>query len=73
MRPRDVQAKKQQSATLPASSKPLGGTSATTKHKDAASGNKKTAKTTGKTVSSIQAKANPRSTNNTSRGIGKFS
>ncbi|XP_031164165.1 phosphatase and actin regulator 2 isoform X1 [Sander lucioperca] len=73
VRPRDVQAKKQQSATLPASSKPLGGTSATTKHKDAASGNKKTAKTTGKTVSSIQAKANPRSTNNTSRGIAKSS
>lgn len=73
VRPRDVQAKKQQSATLPASSKPAGGTAATTRHRDGASGTKKTNKATGKTGSSTQAKANPRNTNNTSRGIGKFS
>ncbi|XP_070772319.1 phosphatase and actin regulator 2 isoform X2 [Enoplosus armatus] len=73
LRPRDTQAKKQQSATLPASSKPVGGTAATTRHRDGASGTKKTAKTTGKTGSSTQAKANPRSTNNTSRGIAKSS
>ncbi|XP_027133205.1 phosphatase and actin regulator 2 isoform X1 [Larimichthys crocea] len=72
-RPRDVQAKKQQSATLPASSKPAGGTAGTTRHKDGAPGTKKTAKTTGKTGSSTQAKANPRGTNNTSRGIAKSS
>ncbi|XP_068575856.1 phosphatase and actin regulator 2 isoform X2 [Cebidichthys violaceus] len=73
VRPRDVQAKKQQSPTLPSSSKPAGGTAATTKQRDGASGTKKTAKTTGKTGSSTQAKANPRSTNNTSRGIAKSS
>ncbi|XP_035518979.1 phosphatase and actin regulator 2 isoform X1 [Morone saxatilis] len=73
VRPRDVQAKKQQSATLPASSKPAGGTAATARHRDGASGTKKTTKTTGKTGSSTQAKANPRSTNNTSRGIAKSS
>lgn len=73
VRPRDAQAKKHQSATLPASSKPAGGTASATRHKDGASGAKKTAKTTGKTGSSAQAKANPRSTNNTSHGTGKFS
>ncbi|KAF3708081.1 Phosphatase and actin regulator 2 [Channa argus] len=73
VRPRDVQAKKQQSATLPASSKPGSGTAATTKHRDGASGTKKTAKTTGKAGSSAQAKANPRSANNTSHGTAKSS
>ncbi|XP_044069263.1 phosphatase and actin regulator 2 isoform X2 [Siniperca chuatsi] len=73
VRPREAQAKKQQSATLPTSSKPVGGTAATTRHRDGASGTKKTAKTTGKTGSSTQAKANPRSTNNTSHGIAKSS
>ncbi|XP_070833675.1 phosphatase and actin regulator 2 isoform X1 [Chaetodon trifascialis] len=73
VRPRDVQAKKQQSATPHASSKPAGGTAATTRHRDGASGTKKAAKTTGKTGSSGQAKANPRGTNNTSRGIAKSS
>ncbi|XP_033469259.2 uncharacterized protein phactr2 isoform X2 [Epinephelus lanceolatus] len=74
VRPRDAQAKKQQSATLPASSKPAGGTAAATKHRDGASGTKKTAKTTGKTgSSSTQAKSNPRSTNTTSRGTAKSS
>ncbi|XP_059214797.1 phosphatase and actin regulator 2 isoform X1 [Centropristis striata] len=73
VRPRDAQAKKQQSATLPASSKAASNAAATTKHRDGASGTKKTAKTTGKTGSSTQAKANLRSTNNTSRGIVKSS
>ncbi|KAM9344533.1 phosphatase and actin regulator 2 [Symphorus nematophorus] len=73
VRPRDTQAKKQQIATLPTSSKTAGGTAAITRHRDTASGTKKTAKTTGKTGSSTQAKANPRSTNNTSRGIAKSS
>ncbi|XP_037637234.1 phosphatase and actin regulator 2 isoform X2 [Sebastes umbrosus] len=73
VRPRDAQAKKQQSATLPASSKPAAGAAATTKHRDGASGTKKTAKTTGKAGSSTQAKANPRSTNTTSRGTAKSS
>ncbi|XP_068423461.1 phosphatase and actin regulator 2 isoform X2 [Clinocottus analis] len=73
VRPRDGQAKKQQSPTLPSSSKPAGGTAATTKHRDGASGTKKAAKTAGKAGSSAQAKANPRSTNNTSRGIAKSS
>lgn len=72
VRPRDPQTKKQQSATLPASSKLAGGTTAITRHKDGAAGTKKTAKTTGKAGSSTQAKANPRSTNTASRGIGKF-
>nr|XP_046257582.1 phosphatase and actin regulator 2 isoform X2 [Scatophagus argus] len=72
-RPRDTQAKKQPSATLPASSKPAGGTAAITKHRDGATGTKKTTKTTGKTGSSSQAKANPRTTNNTSRGTAKSS
>ncbi|XP_034408766.1 phosphatase and actin regulator 2 isoform X2 [Cyclopterus lumpus] len=73
VRPRDVQAKKQPSPALPSSSKPAGGTAATTKHIDGASGAKKTSKPTGKTGPSTQAKANPRSTNNTSRGIAKSS
>ncbi|XP_069549051.1 phosphatase and actin regulator 2 isoform X2 [Brachyistius frenatus] len=71
VRLRDAQAKKQQSATPPASSKTAGGTTATARHKDGASGTKKTAKATVKTGSSTQAKANPRSTNNTSRGTAK--
>ncbi|XP_071336317.1 phosphatase and actin regulator 2 isoform X2 [Trachinotus anak] len=73
VRPRDVQSKKQQSATLPASSKPAGGTAAASRHREGAVGTKKTTKTTGKTGSSTQAKANPRSTNTTSRGIAKSS
>lgn len=72
-RPRDVQAKKQPSATLPASSKPAGGTAAATRHRDAASGTKKASKPTGKAGSSSQVKANPRNTNNTNRGNGKCS
>ncbi|XP_030012174.1 phosphatase and actin regulator 2 isoform X1 [Sphaeramia orbicularis] len=72
-RPRDAQAKKQHSATLPASSKSAGGTAGTTRHRDGASGTKKTAKTTGKTGSSGQTKANSRSTNTTSRGVAKSS
>ncbi|XP_023130451.1 phosphatase and actin regulator 2 isoform X2 [Amphiprion ocellaris] len=72
VRHRDVQAKKQQSATLPSSSKPAGG-SAATRHKDGATGTKKTAKTTAKTGSATQTKANPRSTNTTSRGTAKSS
>lgn len=73
MRPRDAQAKKQQSATLPASSKTAGGTAPTTRHREGASGTKKTAKTTGKTGSSTQTKTYARSTNTISRGAGKFS
>nr|XP_020460285.1 phosphatase and actin regulator 2 isoform X5 [Monopterus albus] len=73
VRPQDVQAKKQQSATLPTSSKAAGGTAVTTRHRDGASGTKKTAKTTGKAGSSTQAKANPRSTNNASHGTAKSS
>ncbi|XP_026046114.1 phosphatase and actin regulator 2 isoform X1 [Astatotilapia calliptera] len=73
-RPRETQAKKQPSATPPASSKPAGGTAATAKHKDGASGAKKTTKTTVKTGSSTQAKANPpRNTNTTGRGTAKSS
>uniref|UniRef100_UPI0037E7029E phosphatase and actin regulator 2 n=1 Tax=Semicossyphus pulcher TaxID=241346 RepID=UPI0037E7029E len=71
---RDAQAKKQQSATLPASSKPASGTAATTRHREGgAAGTKKTAKTTGKAGSSTQAKANTRSTNTVSRGTVKSS
>ncbi|XP_026210120.1 phosphatase and actin regulator 2 isoform X2 [Anabas testudineus] len=73
VRPRDVQAKKQQSAALPASTKSAGGTATTARHREGASGAKKTAKTTGKAGSSSQAKANPRSTNNTSHGTAKSS
>lgn len=72
-RPRDVQAKKQPTATLPTSSKPAGGTALATRHRDTASGTKKTSKPTGKAGSSSQVKANPRNTNNTNRGNGKFS
>ncbi|XP_068183971.1 phosphatase and actin regulator 2 [Antennarius striatus] len=73
VRPRDIQTKKAQSATLPASSKSTGGAAATTRHRDAVSGAKKATKTTGKTSSSPQAKASPRGANNTSRGIAKSS
>ncbi|KAF7649218.1 hypothetical protein LDENG_00144940 [Lucifuga dentata] len=72
-RPRDVQAKKQHSAAPPASSKPVGGTTGTTRHRDGASGVKKTVKTTGKSGTTTQAKANPRNTNNASRGTAKSS
>ncbi|XP_058507092.1 phosphatase and actin regulator 2 isoform X2 [Solea solea] len=73
-RPQDIQAKKLQSATLPASSsKSAGGTAATNRHKEVATGTKKTTKTTVKTGSSTQAKANPRGSNNTSRVIAKSS
>ncbi|KAM8738557.1 phosphatase and actin regulator 2 isoform 2-T2 [Acanthopagrus schlegelii] len=73
VRPRDAQAKKQQSATLPASSKTAGGTAPTTRHREGASGTKKTAKTTGKTGSSTQTKTYARSTNTISRGAAKSS
>lgn len=73
VRLRDTQAKKQPSATLPASSKPAGGTAATTRHREGVTGTKKTTKTTGKAGSSAQSKANPRGTNTTGRGTGKFS
>ncbi|XP_051815452.1 LOW QUALITY PROTEIN: phosphatase and actin regulator 2 [Acanthochromis polyacanthus] len=73
VRHRDAQAKKQQSATLPSSSKPAGGSAATTRHKDGATGTKKTAKTTAKTGSATQTKANPRSANTISRGTAKYS
>ncbi|XP_029962721.1 phosphatase and actin regulator 2 isoform X2 [Salarias fasciatus] len=73
VRPREGQAKKLQSSTLPASSKAAGGAAAAPRHKDGASGTKKTAKTTPKTGSSSQPKANPRSTNSTSRGTAKSS
>uniref|UniRef100_A0A3B3DDC7 Phosphatase and actin regulator n=1 Tax=Oryzias melastigma TaxID=30732 RepID=A0A3B3DDC7_ORYME len=72
-RARDAQAKKQQSATAPASAKPAGGTGTTARHKDGASAAKKTTKTTGKTGTSQQAKANPRHTNTASRGNAKSS
>ncbi|TWW78297.1 phosphatase and actin regulator 2 isoform X2 [Takifugu flavidus] len=72
-RPRDVQAKKQPSATLPASSKPAGGTAVATRHRDTASGTKKASKPTGKAGSSSQVKANPRNTNNINRGNAKSS
>lgn len=71
VRPREVQAKKQQSATLPASSKPAGGTGTAARHRDVAAGAKKTNKTTGKAAPPTQAKVNPRNTNNSSRVIGK--
>ncbi|XP_041865544.1 phosphatase and actin regulator 2 isoform X2 [Melanotaenia boesemani] len=73
VRPREIQAKKQHSATLPTSTKSAGGSTAPARHKDAASGAKKTAKTTVKTGPSTQGKANQRHTNTTSRGIAKSS
>nr|XP_019952112.1 PREDICTED: phosphatase and actin regulator 2 isoform X1 [Paralichthys olivaceus] len=73
VRPHDVQAKKTHGATLPASSKPAGGTAATTRHREGAPGTKKTTKTTGKTGSNTQTKANLRGTNNTGRVIAKSS
>uniref|UniRef100_A0A8C7ZZ12 Phosphatase and actin regulator n=1 Tax=Oryzias sinensis TaxID=183150 RepID=A0A8C7ZZ12_9TELE len=72
-RPRDAQAKKQQSAAAPASAKPAGGTGNTTRHKDDASATKKTTKTVGKNGTSQQTKANPRHTNTASRGNAKSS
>ncbi|XP_072246870.1 phosphatase and actin regulator 2 isoform X2 [Leuresthes tenuis] len=73
VRPRDIQAKKQQSSPLPTSTKTAGGTTTTTRHKDGASGAKKTAKTTVKAGPSTQAKTNPRHANTTSRGTAKSS
>uniref|UniRef100_A0A3P8UT20 Phosphatase and actin regulator n=1 Tax=Cynoglossus semilaevis TaxID=244447 RepID=A0A3P8UT20_CYNSE len=74
VRPPEAQAKKAQSATVPASSKPSGGAGATNRHRDGASGTKKTTKSTCKTGSaSTQPKANPRGANNTSRVTAKSS
>ncbi|KAM9726675.1 phosphatase and actin regulator 2 isoform 1-T1 [Menidia menidia] len=73
VRPRDTQDKKQQSSSLPASTKTAGGTTTTTRHKDGASGAKNTSKSTGKASSSTQAKAHSRHTNTTSRGTAKSS
>lgn len=73
VRPREAPSKKQQSATVPTTTKPTGGTSTPTKHKDAAPGAKKPTKTAGKTGPATQAKSNPRHTNATDRGLGKFS
>ncbi|KAF7220136.1 phosphatase and actin regulator 2 isoform X1 [Nothobranchius furzeri] len=74
VRSRDAPAKKQQGNTIPSATKPAGGTAATVaRHKDGAPGAKKTAKATGKTATSTQAKANPRHTNATSRGVAKSS
>ncbi|XP_076015186.1 phosphatase and actin regulator 2 isoform X3 [Genypterus blacodes] len=72
-RPRDAQAKKQHSAAPSTSSKSAGGTTGTARHRDGASGVKKTVKSTGKPGSTAQAKANPRNTNTTSRGAAKSS
>uniref|UniRef100_A0A3Q2ZH20 Phosphatase and actin regulator n=1 Tax=Kryptolebias marmoratus TaxID=37003 RepID=A0A3Q2ZH20_KRYMA len=73
VRPREAPAKKQQSATVPTTTKPTGGTTAPSKHKDGAPGAKKTAKTAAKTGPPTQAKANPRHTNTTGRGVAKSS
>lgn len=71
VRPRDAAAKKQQSAAAATATRAGGATA--TRHKEGAPGAKKAAKTTGKAGASTQAKANPRHTNTTSRGVGKFS
>ncbi|XP_061545227.1 phosphatase and actin regulator 2 isoform X1 [Phycodurus eques] len=72
--PRDAQVRKQQSAALPASSKPAGGAAVTTRHsRDASSGAKRSVKAPGKLGSVAQAKTNPRSSNNSSRVIAKSS
>ncbi|XP_075870219.1 phosphatase and actin regulator 2 isoform X4 [Nelusetta ayraudi] len=71
VRPREAQAKKQQSATLPASSKPAGGTGATVRHRDGATGTKKASKAASKAATSAQAKASPRGAYNSSRVIAK--
>uniref|UniRef100_A0A8D3B9W3 Phosphatase and actin regulator n=1 Tax=Scophthalmus maximus TaxID=52904 RepID=A0A8D3B9W3_SCOMX len=73
VRPQDAQAKKLQSATLPASSKPAGGSATATRHREVAPGTKKTTKTTCKAGSSTQPKTNLRGTNTTSRVIAKSS
>lgn len=73
VRPRDPQAKKQHTATQPASSKAAGSTAGTARNKEGSTGTKKTAKTTGKAGLSTQTKANPRNNNNINRGTGKFS
>ncbi|KAM4591862.1 phosphatase and actin regulator 2 isoform 2-T2 [Odontesthes bonariensis] len=73
VRPRDIQAKKQQSSPLPTSTKTAGGTTVTARHKDGSSGAKKTTKTTVKAGPSTQAKTNPRHANTTSRGTAKSS
>lgn len=71
---REAQVKKQQSAPLPASSKPAGGTAAAVRHRDGATGTKKASKAAagaGKATTSTQAKTNPRGAYNSSRVIGK--
>ncbi|XP_008427425.1 phosphatase and actin regulator 2 isoform X2 [Poecilia reticulata] len=78
VRPRDAAAKKQQSAAAATTATRAGGATATTattatRHKEGAPGAKKAAKTTGKAGASTQAKANPRHTNTTSRGVAKSS
>uniref|UniRef100_A0A096LX71 Phosphatase and actin regulator n=1 Tax=Poecilia formosa TaxID=48698 RepID=A0A096LX71_POEFO len=74
VRPRDAAAKKQQSAAAATAATRAGGATATaTRHKEGAPGAKKAAKTTGKAGASTQAKANPRHTNTTSRGVAKSS
>uniref|UniRef100_M4AV71 Phosphatase and actin regulator n=1 Tax=Xiphophorus maculatus TaxID=8083 RepID=M4AV71_XIPMA len=71
VRPRDAAAKKQQSAAAATATRAGGATA--TRHKEGAPGAKKAAKTTGKAGTSTQAKANPRHTNTTSRGVAKSS
>ncbi|KAK5602786.1 hypothetical protein CRENBAI_026692 [Crenichthys baileyi] len=81
VRPRDAPAKNQQSTAVPIASRAAGGTTTTnttttttgTRHKEGAPGAKKTAKTIGKNGTTTQAKANPRHTNTTSRGVAKSS
>ncbi|KAM4599043.1 phosphatase and actin regulator 2 isoform 2-T2 [Fundulus diaphanus] len=77
VRPRDAPAKKQQTTAVATAGRAAGGTAtattAATKHKEGASGAKKTAKATGKTATSTQAKANPRHTNTAGRGVAKSS
>ncbi|XP_061692175.1 phosphatase and actin regulator 2 isoform X1 [Syngnathoides biaculeatus] len=72
--PREAQVRKQQSGTLPASSKPAGGATSVGRHsRDASLGAKKTAKAPGKLGAVAQAKTNPRSSNNSTRVIAKSS
>uniref|UniRef100_A0A3Q2FI63 Phosphatase and actin regulator n=1 Tax=Cyprinodon variegatus TaxID=28743 RepID=A0A3Q2FI63_CYPVA len=74
--PRDAPVKKQQSIAVATAAKAAGGTTTTTtatRHKEGTPGAKKTTKTTGKAGTSLQAKANPRHTNTTSRGVAKSS
>lgn len=71
VRPREAQAKKQPSTTLPATSKPAGGTAAAVRHRDGAMTAIKANKAAGKAATSTQAKTNPRGAYNSSRVIGK--